>query len=59
MCIAIVCFPGCDAINLEIDLIFLIKLFFYMTKKLRQNFKYLENKGLSVARTASDIRVRL
>ena len=31
MCIAIVCFPGCDVINFEINLIFLINLFFYMT----------------------------
>ena len=27
-----------------IDLIFLIKPFFYMTKKSRQNLKYLENE---------------
>ena len=39
MCIEIVCFPGCDAINFEINLNFLIKPFFYMTKKLRQIFK--------------------
>ena len=39
-CIAIICFPGCD-INFEINLMFLIKPFFYMTKKLGQ--KYLEN----------------
>ena len=63
MCIAIVCFPGCDAINYETNLIFLITPFFYMTKKSRQKFKYLENengfsgevqnisKGLSVAKT--------
>ena len=44
MCIAIVCFPGCDVINFEINLIFLIKPFFYMIKKLRQKFKYLENE---------------
>ena len=31
--IAIVCFPGCDVINFEIDLVFLIKPFFFMTKK--------------------------
>ena len=37
-------FPGCDVINSEINLIFLIKLFFYMTEKSRQKFKYLENK---------------
>ena len=35
MCIAIICFPGCDVINFEINLSFLIKTFSYMTKKLR------------------------
>ena len=44
MCVAIICFPGCDVINFEINLIFLTKPFFYMTKKSRQRFKYLENK---------------
>ena len=33
MCIAIVCFLGCDIINFEINLIFLIKPFLYMTKR--------------------------
>ena len=33
LCIAIVCFPGCDVINFEINLIFLIKSFFYMTER--------------------------
>ena len=42
ICIAMVCFPGCDIINFEINLIFLIKLFFYLTKMSRQKFKYLE-----------------
>ena len=28
MCIGIVCEPGCDAMNFEVNLIFLIKLFF-------------------------------
>ena len=36
MFIAIACFPGCDVINFEINLIFLTKAFFYVTKKLRQ-----------------------
>ena len=44
ICIANACFPSCDVINFETNLIFLIKLFFYMTKKSRQEFKYLENK---------------
>ena len=34
---------GCDVIHFEINLIFLIKPFFYMTKKSRQKLKYLEN----------------
>ena len=36
MCITIVCFPGCDVINFEINLIFLIRSFFCMTKNSRQ-----------------------
>ena len=44
MCIVIVCFPGCDIINLKINFIFHIKSFLYMVKKLRQKFKYLGNK---------------
>ena len=38
MCIAI------DVIKFEINIIFLIKPFFYMTKKSRQKFKDLENE---------------
>ena len=45
MCTAMVCFPGCDVINFKINLNFLIKPFFYMAKKPRQKFKYLENEG--------------
>ena len=37
--------PGCDVINFEINFIFLIKPFFYMTKKSRQKFKYLEKEN--------------
>ena len=44
MFIAIVCFPGCDVINFEINLIFLIKPFFYMNKNSRQKFKYIESE---------------
>ena len=44
MCIAIVCQLGCDVINFKIDLIFLIELFLYMTKKSRQKLKYLKNE---------------
>ena len=46
MCIAIDCSPGFDVINFEIKFIFLIKLFFYVTKTSRQKFKYFERKEL-------------
>ena len=35
MYIAIVCQPGCDVINIENNLIFLINPFLYMTKKVK------------------------
>ena len=41
---AVICFPDCDVINFEINLIFRIKSFFYKTKKSRQKSKYLENE---------------
>ena len=44
MRIAIVYEPGSDVINFEINLIFLIKPFSYMTKKSREKFKYLANE---------------
>ena len=53
---------NCDVINFETKFIFLIKPFFYMTKKSRQKFRYLENiifKGLLNAKIVSDLRVRL
>ena len=40
---AITCFSGFDVINFEINLVFLIKPFSYMTKKCRQ-FKNLESE---------------
>ena len=44
MCITIVCYPGCNVRKFEINLIFLIKAFCYVTKKSRQKFKYFENE---------------
>ena len=44
MCIATVCYSGCDVINFKINIIFLVKPFSYMTKQSKQKFKYLENK---------------
>ena len=35
MCIVIVCWPGCDVINFEINLIFLMKLFGLQDQKVR------------------------
>ena len=67
--------PDCDVTKFEIKLIFLIKPFRYMTKKSRQNLKYLENeksflgkikkhflsllKGFELEKIVSDLRVRL
>ena len=45
MSIAIICFSGCSFIKFEINLISLTKPFFYLTKKSRQKFKYLENES--------------
>ena len=44
MYIIIVCAPCFDVIKFEINLIFLIKPFRYMTKKSRQKLKYLDNE---------------
>ena len=44
MCIAIICQPGCDAINSEINFIFQINPFFYMIEKSRQKSKYLKDE---------------
>ena len=53
MCFAIISFPGCDVINLKINLIFLVKPFLYMTEKSRKKSKYLENKKSSSGETES------
>ena len=72
VCLAIVCFPGCNVINFEIK--FLIKPFFYITKNLRQKLKYHQNentifiikkhfssylKGCQLRNIVSDLRVCL
>ena len=44
MCIEIVHLPGCDVMIFKINLVFLIKLFFYMIKNSWQKLKYLENE---------------
>ena len=53
MFITIICYPGCDVKKFEINIIFLIKPFCYMTKKSRQKLKYLENKKSSWGETKS------
>ena len=42
MCIPVVFYRGCGVINFVINLIFLIKLFFYLIEKSRKTFKYFE-----------------
>ena len=67
MCIAIVFWPGCDVINFEINLIFLIKPFLCMIRKSKQKLKYLENekrvssvlKDFHLLKIVSHLRVRL
>ena len=44
MFFAIVCSPGCDIINFKINTIFLIKSFFYIVKKSRENLNFLWTK---------------
>ena len=44
ICVLQFCFPGCHIINLEINLIFLIRSFFCMTKTWCLKIKYLEDK---------------
>ena len=39
-----ICCKVCDVKNAEINLPFLIKPVFYLTKKSRQKFKYLKNE---------------
>ena len=55
MCIAIVCFPGCDDINFEINRTFLIKPFFYMTKK---SDKYFSEFELNTERYSASLRIQ-
>ena len=45
MCIAIVCLPGDEIINFEINLSFFIKPFSYMLKNSGQNIQYFKNKN--------------
>ena len=44
MCTGIVVFLGCEVVNFENNLFFLIELFFYMNKNSRQKSEYLENE---------------
>ena len=53
-----ICEPGCDIINFEINLIFLIKPSFYITRKSTRDFKVIKRalfiifKGLSVTKSS-------
>ena len=59
ICIAVVCFPGCDAINSEINLVSLIKPFFYMTKKSSRfsTWQKSQDKNLNILRTKAAFKV--
>ena len=73
MFITFVSFPGFNIIILEINLIFLIKPFSWVTKKSRQKMNYFENeflrwsnkhfssflKGFQLSKIFSDIRVHV
>ena len=75
MCITIVCEPGCDVINFEINLVLLIKPFCYTTWKvktrskiswerkelLRWNKKHFSSllKGFQLPKVVSDLREHL
>ena len=50
MCIAIICFLVCDAINFQINLISLMKAYPYITKKSRQKEKENENERTKTKR---------
>ena len=50
MCIAFVCFSGCDVVNFEINLIFLVKLFSTSPKN--------QNKGLNLLRKKTAFKVK-
>ena len=44
VCITVVCYPGCNVIKFDINLIFLIKLFCYITKSQDKNLNILRTK---------------
>ena len=44
ICFRTDCSPTCDVTKFEINLFFLIKSFYYITKKSRQKFNHLENE---------------
>ena len=48
MRIAIICFPVCGIVTVEINFSFLIKAFSYMTKKSGQKFKFFFRQSLLI-----------
>ena len=52
MCIPIVCYPRCGVTHFEIKLVFLIKLFFHLTKPKSQN------KNFNILRMKRAIKVK-
>ena len=54
ICIAIICYPGCDIINFEYKLRFLINSFFYIVKKSGQKCKYFKNEKSGIRTIAPE-----
>ena len=48
VCIVIVCHPGCDVMDFEINHIFLIEPFFLLDQKVIRKLKYLENEAFFI-----------
>ena len=56
MCIGIVCKPVCDVINFDVNLIFLIKLFFLHDQTAVRKTFFIISKGLSIKEIAEFFR---
>ena len=57
MCITIVCKPGCDVMNFEVNLIFLIKPFFPYDQKVMTK-GYLCYKRITSQKVSSEAQIK-
>ena len=58
MCIAVIYNPGCDAMNFEVNVIFLIKPFFLHDQKVVTKYKYLESENRFQLRPSQFVGLR-